>query len=82
MTAEPDALRLVPVEPTREMMDAWHRSAWPKGPDVSLLSQAGLAFCRHYAAMLAAAPVSIAAPSSPAAPAKATAATAIDELYK
>lgn len=58
MTAEPDALRLVPVEPTREMMDAWHRSAWPKGPDVSLLSQAGLAFCRHYAAMLAAAPVS------------------------
>ena len=34
------------------------------------------------AATLAGAPVALAAPSSPAAPAKATAATAIDELYK
>lgn len=47
----------VPVEPTEAMMRAWHRSAWPQGPEVSPMSQAGLAFKRHYAAMLTAAPV-------------------------
>ena len=46
----------VPVEPTEAMMRAWHRSAWPQGPEVSPISQAGLAFNRHYAAMLSAAP--------------------------
>lgn len=46
----------VPVEPTEAMMRAWHRSAWPQGPEVSPMSQAGLAFNRHYAAMLSAAP--------------------------
>lgn len=47
----------VPVEPTDAMMDAWHGSAWPQGPKVSPTSQAGLAFKRHYAAMLTASPV-------------------------
>ena len=54
----------VPVEPTEEMIQAFHRASWPKGPAVSPLSQAGQAFVRAYRAMLAARP---AAPTQSAA---------------
>lgn len=56
--AVPAGWKLVPTEPTPEMIDAWHRASWPTGPSVSPLSQQGLAFVRYYDAMLAASPVS------------------------
>lgn len=69
MTAEPDALRLVPVKPTAAMIEAFYHAEGPVGPDriVSWSVATAMArgnvirhlddiFANAYRAMLAAAP--------------------------
>ena len=54
----PEGWKLVPVEPTEEMQQAWHRGIWsnPSNPDENLATSVQTMFAHAYRAMLAAAP--------------------------
>ena len=54
----PEGWKWVPVEPTEEMQQAWHRGIWsnPSDPDENLATSVQTMFAHGYRAMLAAAP--------------------------